>query len=85
MFETVILKPMVSEKSFGMLETENKLVFLVRRQATKGRIKNDLEALYDIKVDKVNTVIIPNGMKKAYVRLHPDDDAMDLASKLGMF
>ena len=51
MFETVILKPMVSEKSFGMLETENKLVFLVRRQATKGRIKNDLEALYDVKVD----------------------------------
>ncbi len=85
MFETIILKPMVSEKSFGMIETENKLVFLVRRQATKGRIKNDLEALYDIKVDKVNTVIIPNGMKKAYVRLHADDDAMDLASKLGMF
>ncbi len=85
MFKTIILKPMVSEKSFGMIETENKLVFLVRRHATKSRIKNDIELLYDVKVDKVNTVIVPSGVKKAYVRLHPDDDAMDLASQLGMF
>ena len=85
MFKTIILKPMVSEKSFGMIETENKLVFLVRRNATKSRIKNDIELLYDVKVDKVNTVIVPGGIKKAYVRLHPDDDAMDLASQLGMF
>ena len=85
MSEMIILKPMVSEKSFDMIETENKLVFLVRRHANKQRIKQEIEDLYEIKVVKVNTVILPNGLKKAYVRLHPDDDAMDLASKLGMF
>lgn len=83
--EFIIVKPMVSEKSFGMIEMENKLVFLVRRPATKQRIKQEIEALYEVKVDKINTVILPNGIKKAYVRLHPDEDAMDLAAKLGMF
>ena len=85
MSELIIVKPMVSEKSFGMIEMENKLVFLVRRYATKQRIKQEIQALYEVKVDKINTVILPNGQKKAYVRLHPDDDAMDLAAKLGMF
>ena len=85
MSEFVIVKPMVSEKSFGMIEMENKLVFLVNRHATKQRIKQEIEALYEVKVDKINTIILPNGQKKAYVRLHPDEDAMDLAAKLGMF
>ena len=81
----VIVKPMVSEKSFGMIEMENKLVFLVHRHATKQRIKQEIESLYEVRVAKINTVILPNGQKKAYVRLHPDEDAMDLAAKLGMF
>jgi len=85
MSEYIIVKPMVSEKSFGMIEQENKLVFLVQRHATKQLIKQEIEALYEVKVDKINTLILPNGQKKVYVRLHPDDDAMDLAAKLGMF
>ena len=85
MSEFIIVKPMVSEKSFGMIEMENKLVFLVQRYATKHRIKQEIEALYEVKVARINTVILPNGQKKAYVRLHPDEDAMDLAAKLGMF
>ena len=83
--ELIIIKPMVSEKSFSMIETENKLVFLVRRRAKKPQIKQEIEALYEVKVDRINTIILPNGKKKAYVRLRADEDAMDLAAKLGMF
>ncbi len=83
--ETLIIKPMVSEKSFGMIEEENKLVFLVKRYATKSMIKQAIQDLYEVKVARVNTVIMPNGLKKAYVRLHSEEDAMDLAAKLGMF
>ncbi|MFQ6125505.1 MAG: 50S ribosomal protein L23 [Candidatus Heimdallarchaeota archaeon] len=83
--ETLIIKPMVSEKSFGMIEEENKLVFLVKRFATKSMVKQAIQDLYEVRVAKVNTVIMPNGLKKAYVRFHPDEDAMDLAAKLGIF
>ena len=61
--ELIIIKPMVSEKSFSMIEMENKLVFLVRRHARKLQIKQAIQELYEVKVDRVNTTILPNGQK----------------------
>merc|ERR1719399_2200872 len=43
-----------------------------------------IKKLYDIKVCKVNTLIRPDGQKKAYVRLASDYDALDVASKIGI-
>ena len=40
--------------------------------------------LYEIKVLKVNTLIRPDGVKKAYVKLTPDFDALDVANKIGI-
>jgi large subunit ribosomal protein L23Ae len=40
--------------------------------------------LYDIKVLKVNTLIRPDGVKKAYVKLTRDFDALDVANKIGI-
>ncbi len=39
---------------------------------------------YDIKALKVNTLIRPDGKKKAYVRLTPDCDALDVANRIGI-
>jgi len=40
--------------------------------------------LYSIQVSKVNTLIRPDGEKKAYVRLLADYDALDVANKIGI-
>ncbi|KAL0627970.1 60S ribosomal protein L23a [Plecturocebus cupreus] len=58
-------------------EDNNTLVFIVDVKANKHQIKQAVKKLYDIDVAKVNTLIRPDGEKKAYVRLAPDYDALD--------
>ena len=53
-------------------------------QANKPQIKSAVKKLYDIDVAKVNTLIRPDGLKKAYVKLAPDYDALDVANKIGI-
>ena len=65
-------------------EDSNTLVFTVDVKANKHQIKQAVKKLYDIDVAKVNTLIRPDGEKKAYVRLAPDYDALDVANKIGI-
>jgi large subunit ribosomal protein L23 len=76
--------PMMTEVTSRILEAENKLVFVVSRKATKRDIKLAVEELYDVVVEKVNSTITPEGKKKAFVKLHPDYKAVDVAIKLGI-
>ena len=48
-------------------EDNNTLVFTVDVKANKHQIKQAVKKLYDIDVTKVNTLIRPDGEKKAYV------------------
>jgi large subunit ribosomal protein L23 len=80
----IIQHPRATEKAIRLIDTENKLVFIVDRKATKRAIKEELEALFKVKVEKVNTMIGPDGKKKAYVRLSPDTPAIDMATELGL-
>jgi len=82
-YET-ILYPVMTEVTSRILETENKLVFVVNNMATKGDIRRAVEELYDVVVEKVNVTITPKGEKKAFVKLHPDYKAVDVAIKLGV-
>ncbi|MHB1909513.1 MAG: 50S ribosomal protein L23 [Nitrososphaerales archaeon] len=79
----VVFRPYVTEKTFDLIERHNKIVFLVDSKASKGKIKQAVETLYDVKVRSVNTSVTIVG-KKAYVRLEDDSPASDLASKLGL-
>ena len=54
------------------------------RKANKTTIKRAIEKLYNVKVEKVNTMITPSGKKKAIVKLHPTNSAVDLATALGL-
>uniref|UniRef100_A0A8I5TEM6 Uncharacterized protein n=1 Tax=Pongo abelii TaxID=9601 RepID=A0A8I5TEM6_PONAB len=65
-------------------EDNNTLVFIVDVKANKHQIKQAVKKLYDIDVAKVNTLIRPDGEKKAYVPLAPDCDALDVANKIGI-
>lgn len=49
-----------------------------------AQIKLAVKRLYDVQAAKVNTLIRPDGYKKAYVRLTPDYDALDVANKIGI-
>ncbi len=81
----IMKKPLISEKDFELIERENKLVIEVDIKATKHQIKEAIEKLYGVKVEKINTLITPKGKKKAYVKLSEFDDATDIASRMGLF
>ena len=67
-----------------MIESENTMTFEVERKARKEDIKKQIEALYKVKVTKVNTMITPRGTKRAYVKLGMDTPAIDVATQLGL-
>jgi len=81
---TVILYPLMTESASLMVEKENKLVFMVNLKAAKIDVKRAVEELYEVEVEKVNVLISPKGEKKAFVKLHPDYNAADVAIKLGI-
>ncbi len=80
----IIISPYSSERIFDIIESQNKLAFIVNRKANKATIKRAIEKLYNVKVVKVNTMITPAGKKKAIVKLHPTNSAVDLATALGL-
>lgn len=80
----VILYPMMTESASLMVEKENKLVFVVNLKAAKKDVKRAVEELYEVEVERVNVLITPKGEKKAFVKLHPDYKAVDVAIKLGI-
>lgn len=80
----VIKYPLNTESAMKKIENNNTLVFVVDILANKKQIKKALEDLHDFKAVKINTLIRPDGTKKAYVRLSKEKDAVDIAGKLGM-
>ena len=84
-FYKIIKKPLITEKTFDLIEKENKLVFIVNRNVNKSQIKRAIERIHNVKVIKVNTMITPQGEKKAFIKLHPDYSAQDIAIDLGIF
>jgi len=78
----VIRQPLNTETAMKKLEDDNTLVFLVDVKANKRQIKDAVKKLYDVEAAKINTLIRPDGQKKAYVRLTADADALDVANKV---
>ena len=79
----VVLYPLMSEDAVTLIEAENKITFIVDPRASKSDIKQAIEVLYDVKVQRVTTVIV-QGAKKAFVKLDSDSKAADLAVRLGI-
>lgn len=81
----VIHHPHITEKAMDAMDFENKLQFIVDLQATKPEIASAIEERYSVSVVKVNTQVTADGTKKATVRLAEEDDAQDIASRIGVF
>jgi len=77
------MKPLTTEKAIMMLEKDNAVTFIVDARKTKEKIKKEVEELFEVKVDKVRTLMRGN-KKYAYVKLNKKFLAIDLATKLGM-
>ncbi len=84
---TIIKAPIVSEKSSRGADADRQFVFRVSKDATKLEIKGAVEFAFDVKVDKVQVLIVTGkskrfgkylgkrpDWKKAYVKLKPGFD-----------
>ncbi|WP_279294644.1 50S ribosomal protein L23 [Haloarcula hispanica] len=67
------------------MDFQNKLQFAVDDRASKGEVADAVEEQYDVTVEQVNTQNTMDGEKKAVVRLSEDDDAQEVASRIGVF
>ena len=85
----IIIKPILSEKSYADIANK-KYYFKVAKKATKTQIKNAVEEIFGVKVEKVNTVLTQGKLKrmgkyvgrtkeikKAYVILKKDSKAIE--------
>lgn len=80
----VLKYPLTTEKAVKLIESENKLLFVVDLKSNKANIKKDIEKLFGVKVEKINTLITSDGEKRAYIKLSKETPAMDVITKLGL-
>jgi large subunit ribosomal protein L23 len=86
----IILAPVVSEKSYGLLES-GRYTFLVHPDANKTQVKIAIEQIFDVKVTSVNTLNrtgkrkrtrsgygVRKSTKRAIVTLSPDSKAIEI-------
>jgi len=60
----VIKKPLITEKTYKMADENNSAIFEVAVDATKPLIKEAVEAIFNVKVEKVNTLVSKGKTKR---------------------
>ena len=78
-----MMKPIVTEKAVMLIESQNILTFTIEKEKTKPEIKNEIENLLKVKVEKLRTMIKGN-KKYVYAKLKKEFPAIDVATKLGL-
>ncbi len=92
--EDIILKPVLTEKAYDGIATKT-YTFIVKKDANKTQIKQAVEKIFDVKVEKVNTVTCKGKLKrmgrhegytpdrkKAIVTLKEDSKAIEFFESL---
>lgn len=64
----VLKKPILSEKANKQSEKMNRYAFVVDKKANKLEIKKAVESFYGVKVDNVNTIVVPSKVKAKYTK-----------------
>ena len=81
----VVIRPLITEQGMHFANTKGAYSFEVNRKANKTQVKNAIERIYGVKVEKVRTAIrkgkqrrrgrtigMTSSWKKAIVYLQPD-------------
>ncbi|MCL5008286.1 MAG: 50S ribosomal protein L23 [Candidatus Marsarchaeota archaeon] len=74
--------PIATEKALNMAERGNTIIYVVNFNAAKKDIKKEFEDTFKVKVERVNTVIMPENVKRAYIKLKKEYLAGDIAKRL---
>ncbi len=80
----IIKHPLSTEKSIRLMETDNKLIFVVNNKSSKKEIKKAIEEMFKVEVVSVNTFVNPEGEKRAYVKFSSKNPAIDIATQMGL-
>ena len=88
----ILIHPYVTEKTLNYLQGTaaqnqtdgNRLEFIVRRDATKTEIRAAFEKLFEVKVEKVNTLLAKDG-KHAIIKLTKEFSAEEIGMRIGVF
>ncbi|KAH6827661.1 ribosomal protein L23AB [Perilla frutescens var. hirtella] len=78
----VIRYPLRTEAAIKAMLERNTLVFVVDKRADKNNIKDSAKNMFKIPIKKVNTSIMPDGNKKAFIMLAPGCNAADVAKRI---
>jgi large subunit ribosomal protein L23Ae len=81
---SVLINPINTEKANKAMTERNIITFLIHPRANKIQVKKAFNDIYQIKPKAVNTLVTPQGTKKAYIRLKPENEAVAFASRLGI-
>lgn len=77
----VLMYPLVTDSAMKNMIENNTMVFLVDVRSDKANIKDAFEMICKIRTIKVNTLTTYRGTKKAFIKLGPDYNAIDVAKK----
>ena len=80
----IVLYPLITEKAINMIESDNKLCFIVNVKANKKEVREAVEKNYEIKVDDIKILNDRKGRKKAIVKINEKFKADEIATKLGV-
>jgi large subunit ribosomal protein L23Ae len=79
----IIRGSVTSDKATRKLEDENTMVFWVDLRAKKPQIRKAINKLYHVSPVNISTIVTSKCLKKAYVRLPSDFEAINIANEMG--
>ena len=60
----IVFEPVVSEKSYDLIQDYNTYTFIVDKRANKTEIKQAIAEIFDVRVTRVNTINRRGKMKR---------------------
>ena len=81
---SVLVQPLNTEKANKAMTERNTLTFLIDNRSNKVQVKRAFKDIFGVVPKSVNTLVRPDGKKKAFIRLRPEDEAVSIASKIGI-
>lgn len=79
---SILKHPLATEKSVGMVDRNNTITYIVDMSSPKGKIKEEFEKMFNVRVKSINIINMPDNNRKAFIKLAKGYNAADVALKL---
>ena len=76
-YKDIIIRPIITEKTMRYMDADNKVTFEVKKGTNKTQVKQAVEAIFGVDVEKVNIVNVKpktKSVRKAYVKIKEGQD-----------